>query len=432
MFDRFTTTGPLERLAPAYPVALEGAHPDYPFENVVFQGGGAKGIIYAGCIFALDDLGILPYIKRVAAASAGCVPALFLALGLDGEQAEAETDELNLNEFFDGGKNVCGGVCKQAVLMFNVYKKLGMHPAEMVLTHFGKVLEKYTGDPDLTFKGLYNRSGRELCIAVSNVSRHQAELCHVNTTPDMPIRMAIRASMSLPILWEPCMLAEGETYVDGGLFSNFPLKAFDGWFLSTKKGDDILMKTLRKNPDLFKGKAQPDEVLHEYQDVMLTSFKEPNPATIGFRVTNDESPDDAAYAGWVKNMESRMRLERLNSGRTHDQEVKRELEFPNTRLANAYLKNKESAIDKIESLFKYEMAYAEMLKWMVCHAEVLSAQPVDDHPHAVYCSVITKQLKKTPPDCSYSLFGYFSWDEFTAALDHGKKGYITRMDISKF
>ena len=144
--------------------------------------------------------------------------------------------------------------------------------------------------------------------------------------------------------------------------------------------------------------------------------------------------DDAAYAGWVKNMESKIRLERnVKASGTEEEEVKHELKLPDTRLANAYSKKKESASAKIECMFKYEMAYASLLNWMVCHVDVLLAQPVHGLPHAMYCHILIKQLKKTPPpDCSYSLFGFYSWDEFAAALDGGKKGYITRPDVSKF
>eukprot|EP00984_Skeletonema_dohrnii_P015417 scaffold6653_cov71-Skeletonema_dohrnii-CCMP3373.AAC.5 len=67
-----------------------GQHPDYPFENVVFQGGGAKGAIYVGVFQAFEKLGILPYLKRFAGASAGSFPALALALGLSAEQAKAK------------------------------------------------------------------------------------------------------------------------------------------------------------------------------------------------------------------------------------------------------------------------------------------------------------------------------------------------------
>ena len=37
---------------------------------------------------------------------------------------------------------------------------------------------------------------------MSNVSRGQAEFCQVNTTPNLPVRRAIHASMSLPFLWQ--------------------------------------------------------------------------------------------------------------------------------------------------------------------------------------------------------------------------------------
>ncbi|EJK70630.1 hypothetical protein THAOC_07995 [Thalassiosira oceanica] len=50
---------------------LPGMHPDYPFENIVFQGGGAKGMIYGGVAMALDEIGVTPYLKRFAGASAG-------------------------------------------------------------------------------------------------------------------------------------------------------------------------------------------------------------------------------------------------------------------------------------------------------------------------------------------------------------------------
>merc|ERR1712183_418194 len=57
---------------------LEGTHPDYPFENIVFQGGGAKGVVYAGAIQALEELGIRPFLKRFAGTSIGCCYAVYL------------------------------------------------------------------------------------------------------------------------------------------------------------------------------------------------------------------------------------------------------------------------------------------------------------------------------------------------------------------
>lgn len=45
---------------------------------------------------------------------------------------------------------------------------------------------------------LYKKTGNELCIVVTNVNHMVEEYCHVKTTPDMPIRLAVRMSMSIP------------------------------------------------------------------------------------------------------------------------------------------------------------------------------------------------------------------------------------------
>ena len=43
------------------------------FRNLVFEGGGVKGIAYAGAVAVLEDKGILPGIRRVAGTSAGAI-----------------------------------------------------------------------------------------------------------------------------------------------------------------------------------------------------------------------------------------------------------------------------------------------------------------------------------------------------------------------
>ena len=55
------------------------------------------------------------------------------------------------------------------------------------------MVEKYSGNRDLTFLELFRKHGVELCVSVSNLSRVQGELCHVNTTPNLPIIEAVRA-----------------------------------------------------------------------------------------------------------------------------------------------------------------------------------------------------------------------------------------------
>ncbi len=53
----------------------------YHFKNLVFEGGGVKGIAYVGALEVLEKEGILGSIERVAGTSAGAMVAVLVALG---------------------------------------------------------------------------------------------------------------------------------------------------------------------------------------------------------------------------------------------------------------------------------------------------------------------------------------------------------------
>lgn len=389
----------------------KGMHPTYKIKNVVFQGGGSKCIIFTGAIHALDEVGVLPYLQRFAGTSAGCIPALFLALGLDATQVREESNRLNLEEFFDGKSKT-----------FNLLTGQGMHPGNRAIQYVEEILYKYTGDPNLTFLDLYQRFGTELCISVSNISRSQAEYLHVITSPDMKISHAIRASMSLPLLWQPIELYEGETYVDGGVFNNYALKAFDGWFLSTKKGDSVMEKTSQSNERVLTGHASDCEVVEAYKETLSDSFVSPNNETIGFRIA--EAEDQTEYATYLNQLEEKMKPDVI-----HQHHVA-PVQYPNTPIARAFVQNNAQKHQSNKSV--YEQAYVEMLKWMI--ANLQDDENSDIHPGAYISSKFVSKLLSHPPKSPLtpSLFDCFTWDEVIGKIDTGKKGYITVTDMGRF
>ena len=401
---------------------INGTHENYKFKNVVFQGGGSKCIIFAGTVHALDEVGVLPYLARFAGTSAGCIPALLLALGLDSAQVIEETNNLNMAEFFDGTSKT-----------YNLMTKQGMHPGNKAIHYVEEILYKYTGDPNLTFIDLYRRFGTELCITVANISRSQSEYCHVNTSPDMKISLAIRASMSLPLLWQPIELHEGETYVDGGMFNNYALKAFDGWFLSTEKGNSVMEMAARLNQNVLTGDASNREVVSAYKEALTASFATVNKETIGFRISADESEDQAGYACYLDKLE-----EKLTHGRGESCHPS-VLQYPNTPIARAFLERKaEDREQKKGSCLDntlYEKAYVEMLRWMIANlADGESFTHSDIHPNAYITSNILSKLITNPPNAPFSpeTFNCFSWDDVISKMDVAKKGYITCTDMGKF
>ena len=106
---------------------LQGMHPDYPFENLVFQGGGAKGMIYGGVALALDEIGVTPYLKRFAGASAGSIMALAMALGLDGKQVEKELSALALDKILYQDSRGSGGQLSKLSSGLSFLNSLGVH-----------------------------------------------------------------------------------------------------------------------------------------------------------------------------------------------------------------------------------------------------------------------------------------------------------------
>lgn len=93
---------------------------------------------------------------------------------------------------------VLDATCASCSLLPNLLKHFGWHPARRLFEWFGDRLEEKTGDADITFKQLYDQTGKELCIVVTNLNHMDAEYCHVKTSPNLPIRTAVRMSLAIP------------------------------------------------------------------------------------------------------------------------------------------------------------------------------------------------------------------------------------------
>lgn len=66
--------------------------------NLVFEGGGVKGIAYGGALKVMEEKGILDGLQRVAGTSAGAITATLLAVGY---LADAVGDVIAKTDFRD-------------------------------------------------------------------------------------------------------------------------------------------------------------------------------------------------------------------------------------------------------------------------------------------------------------------------------------------
>lgn len=238
----------------ALAAAADPADYEYDFENLVFEGGGNKGLAYCGAVRVLEEMGIAPKIKRFAGASAGAMTAALMAVGYTSQEIEDFLSQDLRRVFLDHSCGYCS-------LLPNLIRYFGWNPGKRIFEWFGEKIEARTGDKDFTFGELYENEKfqKELCVVVTNLNQLNTEYCHPKITPKMPIRVAVRMSMAIPGMFAASRYSvHGHTdvYVDGGVLCNFPIHCFDGWYLSMKSEDNLLrrLQPLSKLPELFEKK----------------------------------------------------------------------------------------------------------------------------------------------------------------------------------
>lgn len=213
-------------------------HTNAQYKNLVFEGGGVKGIAFAGAIQVLEQKGILQNIEKIGGTSAGAIIGLMLSLGYTGKEIYTIMVKLKIQHFNDGK----GGI-------FGKYKraknKFGIHKGDAFTNWLDTLVIQKTGNPLLTFYQLdslrkINTSFKDFYCVGTNLSKQQAEVFSFATTPQMPLKTAVRISSSIPFFYEPVLLDSAgrqpvkrikgynyQVYVDGGVTQNYPINFFD-------------------------------------------------------------------------------------------------------------------------------------------------------------------------------------------------------------
>lgn len=180
------------------------------FTNVVFSGGAVKGISYIGCIKYLQEHNLLRSVHNIVGASIGSIFALLTCLDMGHE--EIKDFAIHLMKHLKG---------VDIENLLDIYNTMGINDAEDVMCCIKELLKNKVKNPDITFLEFGKKTGKNLVIAASNLVTTSIEFFSVDTQPDMSIATAIKASIAIPLLFQPVIYKES-IYVDAGLFSNTP------------------------------------------------------------------------------------------------------------------------------------------------------------------------------------------------------------------
>lgn len=251
--------------------------------DLVFEGGGAKGMVFVGGLQEFEERGHKP--GRLLGTSAGAITATLLAAGYtSAEILEAINEKLpNGNSVFTSFMAMPGPFDRQMVdksairnflrsvdipllpdflekrlddaitenlanlgsfrHIFSFVERGGWFSADNFLDWLHTRLDTgtYNGQPRkfgaMTLGQFFDATQKELSLVASDTTGKQMLVLNHITAPGCPVIWATRMSMSIPLLWQEVIWqAEWGKYngriitdnaiVDGGLLSNFPIELF--------------------------------------------------------------------------------------------------------------------------------------------------------------------------------------------------------------
>ncbi len=244
-------------------IIIKIPHP--PITSLIFEGGGVKGIAYAGAYKTLKEKpGLLDKLHWVAGSSAGAMTALLVALNFTPDEIEAELSSVDFSEF--AGSLPDGRLAMINYIFKNTNKiskniNHGINDGKRLYDWVQSIVEKKLDSKEATFLDLKNKNitdvsknldilsthefeFKNLFVIVTNALKNKTEIFSWETTPNLKIADAVLASMSIPgyfytryidhnktsIDWSPTRekitAHEIIPYVDGGVLNNYPINIF--------------------------------------------------------------------------------------------------------------------------------------------------------------------------------------------------------------
>ena len=204
------------------------------YKNLFFSGGGCITSCFLGILLYISKNAyyIFKNINTVTGTSFGSIYALLIIL-----------------EIYDIKKLIKYLLTQEISFFKNVIKKtkkknlFGNNILDLNYEDFlTKIIEHFDINIDIrkvTFKELYNKYDKKLCIRVTNITDKKPELFSVDNKPDLKVIEAIKMSSSIPYLFD-IYEHGGKFYIDGcatQMFNNDNIKTDDTLILRTEVGE---------------------------------------------------------------------------------------------------------------------------------------------------------------------------------------------------
>lgn len=183
--------------------------------HLALSGGGLCGLAYLGCIRFLQTEKLTTGLRHVCGTSIGAFFACLIALDIPYGRLEQIVKEHCKHE------SLCFDPCD----IMNVFVKMGVKDAEFLVISLRKYISEHFNSNDITFLELSKATGKHLVICASCVEMGVPTFFSVDTTPNVGVVDAVKASMSIPVLIKPTKIGDHH-YIDGAVTDNHPVTCF--------------------------------------------------------------------------------------------------------------------------------------------------------------------------------------------------------------
>lgn len=242
--------------------------------DLVFEGGGAKGMAFVGALKVFAQEGHT--IRRLVGTSAGAITATLTGAGYSPDelfQACTATVPGTTNPVFTSFMDapvpgnfssdqiansdttrmlnmarVPGFVSKpllDELLQIDLFRELfsfdecgGFYAGDAALNWIRARLVQKGMPANVTWRDFAAHTNSDVSVVTTNTTDKESVVLNARTAPDCPVAESVRMSMSIPFVWRE-MVWDGSwgryqsrdltnhIFVDGGVLSNFPLWLVD-------------------------------------------------------------------------------------------------------------------------------------------------------------------------------------------------------------
>jgi hypothetical protein len=163
-------------------------------DTLLLGSGGTRGFFYLGIIKYLEKIDEMKNIKNYYGVSAGSIISLLLNLGYTSVELESIiSEELNYADLIK--------INSKSVL--NIFDKFSLADTTYLENTIKSLIERKGFNPYINFKQLYDITNKELNVSFIRCLQNEFVLANHKTRPEMPVWLAVRASSSIPIMFQP-------------------------------------------------------------------------------------------------------------------------------------------------------------------------------------------------------------------------------------